>query len=41
MSVAKYTEYDVVIVMCHGTLMQYVLGIEHPENGQIQELIYE
>ena len=37
----KYTEYDAVIVVCHGTLMQYVLGIEHPENGQIQEFIYE
>ena len=37
----KYVEYDSVIVVCHGTLMQYVLDIEHPENGQIQEFIYE
>lgn len=36
----KYTKYDSVIVVCHGTLMQYVLGIEHPENGQIEEFIY-
>ena len=37
----KYTEYDAVIVVCHGTIMQYVLDIKHPENGQIQEFIYE
>jgi len=37
----KYLNYDAVIVVCHGTLMQYVLGIEHPENGQIQEYVYE
>ncbi len=37
----KYMEYDTVIVVCHGTLMQYVLDIEHPENGQIEEFIYE
>lgn len=37
----KYTEYDTVIVVCHGTLMQYVLDIGHPENGQIQKFIYE
>lgn len=37
----KYMAYDTVIVVCHGTLMQYVLDIEHPENGQIQEFIYE
>ena len=37
----KYVEYDSVIVVCHGTLMQYVLEIEPPENGQIQEFIYE
>ena len=36
----KYTKYDSVIVVCHGTLMQYVLEIEHPMNGQIQEFIY-
>ncbi len=37
----KYTDYDAVIVVCHGTLMQYVLGIEHPANGQVAEFIYE
>ena len=36
----KYIKYDKVIVVCHGTLMQYVLGIEHPANGQIAELTY-
>ena len=37
----KYTKYNSVIVVCHGTLMKYVLGIEHPENGQIEEFIYQ
>ena len=37
----KYTKYNSVIVVCHGTLMQYVLGIEHPENGEIKEFIYQ
>lgn len=36
----KYKDFDSVIVVCHGTLMQYVLGIPHPENGQIEELTY-
>ena len=36
----RYKEYKAVIVVCHGTLMQYVLGIEHPENGQIEEFSY-
>ena len=36
----KYTAYDSVIVVCHGTLMQYVLGVEHPQNGEVQEYIY-
>ena len=36
----KYKGYPAVIVVCHGILMQYVLGIEHPENGQIEELVY-
>lgn len=31
----KYKDYRCVIVSCHGTLMQYVLGIPHPTNGQI------
>lgn len=34
----KYKDFDSVIVVCHGTLMQYVLGIPHPENGQIEVL---
>lgn len=36
----KYKDYPSVIIVCHGILMQYVLGIEHPENGQIEELVY-
>ncbi len=36
----KYKDYHSVIVVCHATLMQYVLGIEHPQNGQIEEFIY-
>ena len=36
----KYKDFDSVIVVCHGTLMQYVLGIPHPENGQIEVLTY-
>ena len=36
----KYKEHKAVIVVCHGTIMQYVLGIEHPENGQIVEMEY-
>ncbi|MDE6839237.1 MAG: hypothetical protein K2P49_00050 [Oscillospiraceae bacterium] len=31
----KYTGCRCVIVVCHGTLMQYVLDIPHPSNGQI------
>ena len=38
---ARYKNYNAVIVVCHGTLMQYVLGMEHPENGQIGELVQE
>ncbi|MGN0164624.1 MAG: hypothetical protein ACI39R_00435 [Lachnospiraceae bacterium] len=34
-------DYKAVIVVCHGTLMQYVLGMEHPQNGQVQEFAYE
>lgn len=37
----KYTEYDSVVVVCHGTVMQYVLEIPHPKNGQIEVLKYE
>ena len=37
----KYKDFDSVIVVCHGTLMQYVLGIPHPENGQVEVLIYK
>ena len=36
----KYKDYKAVIVVCHGTIMQYVLEIEHPENGQIVEFEY-
>lgn len=36
----KYKDYDSVIVVCHGTLMEYVLEIPHPENGQIEVLKY-
>ena len=35
----KYKDYGAVIVVCHGMLMQYVLEIEHPQNGQIEEFI--
>lgn len=35
----KYSQHRSVIVVCHGTLMQYVLGIPHPENGQISKLV--
>lgn len=35
----QYRHYHSVIVVCHGTLMQYVLGIDHPRNGQIEEFI--
>ena len=36
----KYTEHNKVIVVCHGTLMQYVLETTHPKNGEIKEFIY-
>lgn len=36
----QYKDRRAVIVVCHGTLMQYVLEIEHPEHGQIAELRY-
>ena len=31
----KYKRFHCVIVCCHGTVMEYVLGIPHPSNGQI------
>ena len=37
----QYKDHRCVIVVCHGTLMQYVLDIPHPENGQIAKLEYE
>lgn len=37
----RYKDCPCVIVVCHGTLMQYVLGIPHPKNGQIAVLEYE
>ncbi len=36
----KYRDYRCVIVCCHGVLMQYVLGIPHPANGQIEKFVY-
>jgi len=36
----KYAGLNKVIVVCHGTLMQYVLGIPHPHNGEIHVLEY-
>lgn len=35
----RYRNYSSVIVVCHGTLMQYVLGIGHPQHGQIAKFI--
>lgn len=35
----RYKDYSAVIVVCHGTLMQYFLEIEHPQNGQVEEFI--
>ena len=35
----KYSNYDAVIIVCHGTVMQYFLGIKHPNNGQIAEYL--
>ena len=37
----QYKDYPCVIAVCHGTLMQYVLYIPHPENGQIVKLEYK
>lgn len=37
----RYSAYRCVIVCCHGILMQYVLGIPHPSNGQIEELQFD
>lgn len=34
----RYRAYRCVIVCCHGTLMEYVLDIPHPSNGQIVKL---
>jgi len=36
----KYRGCRCVIVCCHGVLMQYVLDIPHPANGQIEKFIY-
>ncbi len=35
----RYRQYTAVIVVCHGTLMQYVLDIPHPKNGEIAALV--
>ena len=37
----QYKGHRCVIVVCHGILMQYVLDIPHPDNGQIAKLEYE
>ena len=37
----RYRNYSSVIVVCHGILMQYVLGIDHPQHGQIAKCIYK
>ena len=36
----RYRDYQCVIVSCHGTLMQYVLEVPHPDNGEIVALEY-
>ncbi len=35
----KYRQYPAVIIVCHGILMQYVLDVPHPENGEIAKLV--
>ncbi|MDE7478752.1 MAG: phosphoglycerate mutase family protein [Lachnospiraceae bacterium] len=35
----KYKQYSAVIIVCHGTLMQYALDIPHPENGEIVKFV--
>lgn len=35
----KYKQYKKVIVVCHGTVMQYFLGVPHPNNGEIVEYV--
>ena len=35
----KYKDYDEVIVVCHGLLIQCFLGVEHPHNGEIFEYV--
>ena len=37
----RYRNYSSVIVVCHGILMQNVLGIDHPQHGQIAKCIYK
>lgn len=37
----QYRAYRRVIVCCHGTVMEYALGVPHPSNGQIVEYSYE
>ena len=37
----KYQQYSKVIVVCHGTLMQYYLNIPHPGNGEIHEFVWQ
>ena len=37
----KYLDYDKVIVVCHGTLMQFILDSHHAANGEIMETTWE
>jgi len=36
----KYSDMDYVIFMCHGTLMQYVFDIPHPDNAEVYTYLY-
>lgn len=37
----KYKDYDDVIIVTHGAVIKYFLNVDHPENGQIIEYIYD
>lgn len=37
----RYRDHGPVIVVCHGILMQYVLGIDHPRYGQIEAFVVD
>ena len=36
---ARYTEYKKVLVVCHGMLMQYYFGIDHPEHTEYRAIM--